>query len=59
LGLAAFKQVEVLRVEWPSGLVQEFTNVIADQAYQLIEGGDLSVVEIPGIQLAQVGKHHH
>ena len=36
-GLAAAKAIDLLRVQWPSGKVQEFKNVAADKHYLIDE----------------------
>ncbi|HAB15802.1 MAG TPA: CRTAC1 family protein [Verrucomicrobiota bacterium] len=36
-GLAETTRVETLRIEWPSGAVQEFQNVSADQSLTMVE----------------------
>ena len=41
-GLADAAIVETLRITWPSGLVQTFENVAADQYLTVVEGGALT-----------------
>lgn len=59
LGVGVSMKVDKLRVEWPSGGVQEFANVLADKAYKLVEGGDLSAVTLKEVEFAKQGEHHH
>jgi tetratricopeptide (TPR) repeat protein len=40
-GLGSAKRVDGLRISWPSGLVQEFTDLAADQELILVEGAPL------------------
>ncbi|HEX5789290.1 MAG TPA: ASPIC/UnbV domain-containing protein, partial [Woeseiaceae bacterium] len=44
VGLAGHNVVDELRIEWPSGIVDVFTNVPANKLYNAIEGGTLSQV---------------
>ncbi|MFN8144160.1 MAG: FG-GAP-like repeat-containing protein [Bacteroidia bacterium] len=44
-GLGSSTMIDSIRVEWPSGLVQHFTQVTADQFLSLTEGGSLSSVQ--------------
>src|SRR5262249_49402291 len=39
-GLGGAAQVDLLQVEWPSGLVQRWKNVKSNQKLRLVEGGD-------------------
>lgn len=41
-GLGDATEVEELKVEWPSGEIDEITNIAADQFYTLVESGGLS-----------------
>jgi hypothetical protein len=38
LGLGRAKQVDSLRVEWPSGQIDRFTNVAANRQVRIVEG---------------------
>ncbi len=42
-GLADAAVVETLRITWPSGLVQTFENVAADQYLTVVEGGAMTL----------------
>jgi hypothetical protein len=48
LGLGDATNVEVLRVEWPSGLVQEFPNLSVRQTLTLTEPARLSASQTGG-----------
>jgi hypothetical protein len=48
LGLGATDSIARLKIEWPSGLVQEFIDVPADRRYLTIEGGGLLVQRLAG-----------
>ncbi len=41
VGLAGNTVVDELRIEWPSGIVDVFANVLADKLYSATEGGSL------------------
>ena len=52
LGLGSAQWIDQLRVRWPSGREQVFTQVEGDRVYRLEEGGQLQRLEWPTIQLA-------
>lgn len=46
VGLADASFIDSLQVEWPSGIVQTFTNIAADRLYSLQENGLLGIVGV-------------
>jgi tetratricopeptide (TPR) repeat protein len=59
LGVGTAKKVDMLRIEWPSGQVQEFANIEVDRAYKIAEGGELTDWALQKVQLAKSGAHDH
>ena len=47
VGLAGNTVIDEIRVEWPSGAIDTFTNVAVDTLYHVIEGGTIDVVSLP------------
>ena len=45
-GLAGDQTVDTLRIEWPSGLIDTFSNVAANTLYKANEGGTLDTVTL-------------
>ncbi len=43
-GLDKYTVVDKIIIDWPSGALDEFKNLKANQYYQIIEGGDVSVL---------------
>jgi Calx-beta domain/ASPIC and UnbV/FG-GAP-like repeat len=48
-GLAGNTVIDELKVEWPSGAVDTFTNVAVDTLYHVAEGGTIDVVSLPAV----------
>ena len=49
-GLGDATKVDTLRIEWPSGIVQELNDVAVDQILQVVESQDLELPEPLSIQ---------
>ena len=45
-GLGPSEFVDVLRIDWPSGLKQEFKDVPSNKFYRIVEGADPSVARL-------------
>jgi len=46
-GIGTAGRVDLLRVEWPSGLVEQFTNLPADHLVEIVEGQGKAAVRRP------------
>ena len=44
-GLDNFTVVDKIIIDWPSGELDEFKNLNANQYYQIVEGGAISVLD--------------
>ncbi len=52
-GLSTETVIPMVRVTWPSGVIQEFTNLAANQFFPITETASLSDLEKPSITSAQ------
>jgi len=52
-GLGDATNVDIVRVEWPSGIVQELTNIAPKQFIVIREPSRLAVERLPGSDLLQ------
>jgi hypothetical protein len=47
IGLVDARVIDLLRLEWPSGVVQEFSNVPVKQTLEIVEPIQVAAAEIP------------
>jgi len=47
-GVGSATKIDKVEIHWPSGLVEELTNVAADQHYNVLEAKALSTRASPG-----------
>ena len=51
-GLGTETQITNLEVKWPSGLIESFPNLNADESFKIIEGGGISTLPItPSVKI--------
>ncbi len=49
-GLGNDTQIQELEIKWPSGLIETYQNLDADQTFLAIEGGDITALDLPPSQ---------
>ena len=49
-GLSEHSRVDELEVRWPSGLVETYTDLAANQLFRVVEGAGIERVSLPGVE---------